>query len=76
MSQFPASDIFRDSYALAKGGQNRRAIRIGRQKQFRIAGATSRVQRASHFGDPFVSRQQRAARGAHRQLIPLGYARP
>ena len=26
------------SYALAKGGQNRRAIRIGRQKQVRIAG--------------------------------------
>jgi len=39
-------------------------------------GGTSEVQRASHFGDPFVSRQPRAARGAHRQLIPLGYARP
>ena len=60
-----------DSYALAKRGQNRRAIRIGRKKQGRsgsrgnVAGSARR-----HFGDPFVSRQQRAARGAHRQLIP------
>ena len=29
---------FRDSYALAKGGQNRRAIRIGRRKRVRIVG--------------------------------------
>ena len=50
---FPRGDVFRDSYALAKGGQNRRAIRIGRQKRVRIVGGTSRVQRASHFGDPF-----------------------
>ena len=53
---------FRYSYALAKGGQNRRAIRIGRRKRVRIAGGTSRVQRASHFGDPFFVRRQRAAR--------------
>jgi hypothetical protein len=37
-SQFPASDIFRDSSAVVKGRQNRRAIRISRQKQVRIAG--------------------------------------
>jgi hypothetical protein len=37
MSQFPASDIFRDIRP-REAGQNRRAIRIGRQKQVRIAG--------------------------------------
>ena len=55
MSSFPRGDIFRDSYALAKGEQNGSAIRIGRQKQVRIARGTSRFQRASHFGDPFFS---------------------
>jgi hypothetical protein len=37
-ASFPRCGIFRDSYALAKGGQNRRPIRIGRKKQVRILG--------------------------------------
>jgi hypothetical protein len=69
-ASFPRGDIFRNSYALAKGGQNRSAIRMGRQKAGPHRLGTSRVQRASPFGDPFFSRQQRAARGARRQLIP------
>ena len=76
MSQFPARRHFprfirpREREAEQEGHQDR-AAEAGLDRE-----GTSRVQRASHFGDPFFSRQQWAARGAHRQLIPLGYARP
>jgi len=46
-ASFPRGDIFRNSYALAKGGQNRSAIRMGRQKAGPHRLGTSRVQRAA-----------------------------
>ena len=62
MSQFPARRHFPRFIRPRERGQNRRAIRIGRRKRVRILGRTSRVLRASHFGDPFFVRRQWAAR--------------
>ena len=76
MSQFPARRHFprfirpRERGAEQERHQDR-AAEAGPDRGRDVAGSARQPFRRSFF-----SRQQRAARGAHRQLIPLGYARP